>query len=237
MAGPITPAGWTTRLEIWRGRPRRDTSPAASSTRQEAVAAVGRDREGRRSRRPQRAGNGRERREARHVEAGDLRQVVAHEPVACDVRRVEREHHDAAARHAPQLGESRPPVAPVMHRQDRHRRVEGAVGERQRLGGALYGRRRAGGPLRDHHGRGLDRHDLAVARLVGADAGADVDDRARVAECVCHRPLDARVGAARACVGGADAVVGRHARSWRSSRSMASGRLRRPKPRRKRPSP
>ena len=38
----------------------------------------------------------------------------------------------------------------------------------------------SGGALGAHHRGRLDRHDLAVARLVGARAGADVQHRARV---------------------------------------------------------
>ena len=49
---------------------------------------------------PELRGDRRERREARLVLDGDLGQVVAYEPVARDVRGVEREHDDTPARNA-----------------------------------------------------------------------------------------------------------------------------------------
>ena len=140
------------------------------------------------------------------------------------MKRVEREHDDAPARDAAQLGDARPPVAPVVHRQHRERGVEGVVGERQRArpractaGAASAGR------CAIITAEGSTAVDVAVARLVGADARADVDDAAGVAERVCDLRLDARIGAARDGVGRPDRVVGAHARSWRSSRSIASG--------------
>ena len=91
----------------------------------------------------------------------------------------------------------------------RHRGVERAVGERQRLRRRAHhggGARRA---LGDHHLRRLDRDDLAVARLVGARPGADVEDRPRVAERGVDRGGDPRVLAADPRVADPDRVVQR----------------------------
>jgi hypothetical protein len=107
-------------------------------------------------------------------------------------------------------------VGPVVQRQHRHRRVEGAVLERQRLGPGLDRGRRVRRALGDHHRRRLDRRDLAVGRLVAAGASADVDDRARVAERLPDRRREARVGGAGVRVGATDQVV-LHASSSRSA--------------------
>jgi hypothetical protein len=97
-----------------------------------------------------------------------LREVLGAEPEPPGVGRVPREDDDALARHAPQLGGAGAEVAPVVDREDGHRRVEARVGEGQRLGARLHGRRGAGRALGDHHRRRLDRGDLAVGRLVAA---------------------------------------------------------------------
>ena len=92
-------------------------------------------------------------------------------------------------------------------REDGHRGVEAAVLERQRLGAPLHDRRRVRRALGDHHRGRLDRRHLAVGRLVVAGAGADVDDRAGVAERLPDRRRDPRVGRASARVGAPDVVV------------------------------
>ena len=68
------------------------------------------------------------------------------------------------------------------------------VGERQRLGHTADGRRRVRGSLLEHHGRGFERDDRAVARLVRPGPGADVQHRRRVAERGVELAFEARIG-------------------------------------------
>ena len=63
-----------------------------------------------------------------------------------------------------------------------HRGVHGVVVERQGLGARIDRGRRAGPPLRPHRRARLDGQHPAVCRLVGARAGADVENRLRFAE-------------------------------------------------------
>ena len=88
-------------------------------------------------------------------------------------------------------GTGRPPLAilhaglgagvPVVQGQDRHRRVDAAIVQRQALG-ARSDRGPARGPLGGHDRRGLDREHRAIRGLVGARARADVDHAARRSE-------------------------------------------------------
>ncbi len=91
---------------------------------------------------------------------------------------------------------------------ERHRRVEAVVFEREVFGAGLDGRGGPRGTLLDHHLRGLDRGDLAVARLVGAGAGADVEDAAGVAEGRFDPRRDPRIGSPHLAVADPDPVVG-----------------------------
>jgi len=70
----------------------------------------------------------------------------------------------------------------VVDRQARHRRVDRVVVERQRLSTSGDHRRGTGWALRPHDGARLDREHPSVGRLVRAAAGADIEDRARIAQ-------------------------------------------------------
>jgi hypothetical protein len=70
----------------------------------------------------------------------------------------------------------------VVDRQARHCGVDRVVVEGQRFGASGDHRRRTGRALGPHDGARLDREHPAIGRLVGAGAGADVEDRARIAE-------------------------------------------------------
>ena len=93
--------------------------------------------------------------------------------------------------------------------EDRHRGVEGSVGEREVLGGCGDAWRSAGWSLRAHDGGGLDSGDVAVGRLVGSGARADVEDGPRVSERLPNPPRDAWLGTPRPAVGTADLIVER----------------------------
>ena len=125
---------------------------------------------------------------------------VVGQPVAVEGLAVEGQHDDGAARDAAQLGQPPGQVGPLVHRDQRHRRVDGLVVQRQPLGDGVDGRRQVRGALRAHRGRGLDRDDMAVRRLVRAGARADVQDGAGVAERGVHPGGDARIGAALAAI-------------------------------------
>ena len=132
---------------------------------QEAVAAVVRDRHRDRARRRRarpRLGE-RDRAAARGTRAGS-RGSARTRP------RTRGSHWNTTARRADaaQLAQPGEPVLPVVVGEHRHRRVERAVAERQRLGARVDAGRGARRALRAHHRRGLDRGDVAVARLVGA---------------------------------------------------------------------
>jgi hypothetical protein len=93
--------------------------------------------------------------------------------------------------------------------EDRHRRVDARIGQRERLGRGLDRRRGPDRALGDHHGGGLDRHEPAAGRLVGAGSRADVDHGDRVAQRVVDQAGDPRVRVAGGRVGAADGVVER----------------------------
>ena len=136
------------------------------------------------------------------VELVQLGQIVGHQPHRARDLGVAGDEHDRPGGDATQLADARLLRAPpVVDRQDRHRGVDGAVAQRQRLGGRAQRRRQRARPLRCHDVARLDGDDVAVARLVGAGAGAHVDDGARVAE----RGHDAREQA-------------RSSRRWRGGR-------------------
>ena len=128
-------------------------------------------------------------------------QVVADEPAVGQRGEVELEHDDAPAGDAAQLAQALRALGPVVVAEHRHRGVEGSVGERQRLGASPGSRGAASGrALGDHHLRRLDGDHLAVARLVRAGPGADVDHGARVAQRgVDRRPRGADPHDARGC--------------------------------------
>ena len=143
-------------------------------------------------------------------QAHELGEVVAHQPVAGQRRLVPLKHDDAP-RHARHLEQAGHRVAPVVVGEHGHGGVERAVTEGQRLGLRGDARRRAGRPLRPHDGRGLDGDHVAVRRLVGPGARADVHDGARLAERRPDARRDARLGAPRTSVIDADLVVQRTA--------------------------
>jgi len=156
---------------------------------EEPVAAVVRDRHGLDPLRAEVAGE----LGHRHPRLAEGREVVAHEPEVHHRLEIALEDDGAAARHPLQLAQPGGAVGPVVVAEDRHRGVERAVGERQRLGGRLHGGRRADRALGEHHRRRLDGDDVAVARLIAAGARADVDDGASVAEGGMDRSRKSRV--------------------------------------------
>ena len=125
-----------------------------------------------------------------------LREVVARDPLLPHELFVESHDDDPITCDPNHLGQAGRDVAPVVERDDRHRRVERVVREGQLLGGCLDRRSGVGRPLLDHDRRRLDGDDLAIPRLVGARAGTDVHDAARVAEGSVDRLGQPRVGAA-----------------------------------------
>jgi hypothetical protein len=95
----------------------------------------------------------------------------------------------------------------VVDRADGHGRVDAVVVERQGLGPGGDG---GDGPRRTlgaHRRRGLDGDHVAVARLIRAGAGADVDHGPGVSESGVDLGGDARVGTAHRRVPRAMAVV------------------------------
>jgi hypothetical protein len=88
----------------------------------------------------------------------------------------------------------------VVHREDRHRGVHRAVGERQGGGRRADRRDALGRPLAGHHVARLDRQHVQIRGLVRAAAGADVDDAAGGAQRGADASREARVFAAVAGV-------------------------------------
>ena len=131
-------------------------------------------------------------------------------------RELEREDHDRSAGDPAQLGQARPGRLPVVDRHARHRRVDGVVVQRQRLGTRRDRRRGAGGALGAHRRARLDGQHPAIARLVGAGPGADV-------QRPCARRRAPR-GCARRYAGRHDGAAHRCDRGGRSRRA-ASTRL------------
>ncbi len=120
------------------------------------------------------------------VALGCLRHVFAEQPCARGNIRIDRQQHDAPARDAGHLGKPAVDVGPVMHGHDGHRRVGGAVGERQALSDSEHSRRKSRIPLQSHRRRRLDRDYRPVGRLVRARAGTDVHNGPGVSERFEH---------------------------------------------------
>lgn len=83
----------------------------------------------------------------------------------------------------------------MVDREDDERGVELVVLEGERVGGGVDRARQRRVAPRPHLGGGLDRGHLAVARLVGAGPGADVQHRAGAAEGGDELRPDPRIGA------------------------------------------
>jgi len=109
-----------------------------------------------------------------------------------------------------QLGDALLDVVPVVHRQDRHRRVEGPVGERQPLGTSLDRWCNVRGTLIEHPSHEVDGDDRTVGRFVRAWACAHVHDRSGVTERAMDLALDPRIGTAPLGVADPDPLVVRH---------------------------
>ena len=90
----------------------------------------------------------------------------------------------------------------------RHRRVEASSSKGNSSARAWTTGAAPGRPLLDHHPRGLDGGDLKALGLVGAGAGADVDDALGVAERRLDAGGDPRVAATDRGVADAGPVVG-----------------------------
>ncbi len=149
-------------------------------------------------------------REDRVVDRCDLGQVVGHQPHRGADARVVGKDHDRAACDTTQLADAALLLGvPVVQGDDRHRGIDAGVAQRQ-VPGASADRgdtmRRA---LRGHHIAGLDRDHVAVVGLIGAGAGADVDDHARVAERGVDERGEAWILATGAGVAHADLVIAR----------------------------
>ena len=110
-----------------------------------------------------------------------LRQVLRGQPEVVLDGRVPGEDHDPVGDPA-HLGDPRPPIGPVMDREDGERRVEGPVTERQVLGHALGSAAAPGGRWASITGDGSMRRDHRTGALVGAGAAADVHDPPGVTE-------------------------------------------------------
>ena len=91
--------------------------------------------------------------------------------------------HDPTGSDPAQLGQARCRVVPVVHGQDRQRDV-GARRSDRRQGrrAGTHGGRGAGGALGHHDLEGSTATTAQCARLVGAGAGADVDDQSAGAD-------------------------------------------------------
>ena len=92
------------------------------------------------------------------------------------------------------LAHARTPVCPVVVCENGERGVNRARGEGKRLGNGAQGGGGAGWPLGEHDRGGFGADDGTVAGLVRADAGADVEDAAGVAQGLTDGLGDAWVG-------------------------------------------
>ena len=110
-----------------------------------------------------------------------------------------------------------------MEREHRHRRVDAVVAQRQIVRARADRRRALRRALGGHDVARLDRDDVAVARLVGARARADVHDAARVAERRLEPPGDPRVLAPRGRVALPDRLVAVASRPGPVTRLAPSG--------------
>jgi hypothetical protein len=120
--------------------------------------------------------------------------------------------------------------------EDRHRSLEGAVIERQRLGGGVHGGGQPGATSGPHRPGRFDGGESPVKRLVRTGARADVEDRPGAAERSYDRGRDARVRSpvlripcpdpAVVCVAGAPVRVS-HSRPTRNVRDTWLSRRRR----------
>jgi hypothetical protein len=117
--------------------------------------------------------------------------------------------HDLATRHAAQLEQSAARIAPVVHRENRHRGVEGAITKGQRLG---HGADDVVGcsTLTDHLDRWLDRYHRPVNWFVAPRAGSDVEKRPACSEGAPQRIGKSRISPAGPTVRLADVVVDGH---------------------------
>jgi hypothetical protein len=98
----------------------------------------------------------------------------------------------------------------MMISEDCHRSVEAVICERQILRIGLRNRRGTDDALSNHHCRGLNRHDLAVGRFVGARARTNIDDRPRIAQGVPDHGGQPWIGLPRRDVASTDPIVERH---------------------------
>lgn len=77
----------------------------------------------------------------------------------------------------------------MVKAEHRHGRIDRAIAKRNAARGRADRRRELTWPLRSHHLAGLDCDDVPIGGFVRAGTGADVDDRARVAQrrVICAR--------------------------------------------------
>jgi hypothetical protein len=139
------------------------------------------------------------------VDRHQRRKVVVHEPEPSR-RRVPGDDHHALARHARQLGQAARAIGPVVHGEDRERRAERRVAERQVGRGGPDDGGGAGTSLPQHRDRRLDGDDRAVDRLVRSAPGADVHHAGRRAQRLGGGGQP-RVGSPVGVVATADRVV------------------------------
>ena len=95
----------------------------------------------------------------------------------------------------------------MVDRYARHRRIDRAIVERERLCAGGDRGRGAGGALGAHRRAGLHCQHPAIGWLIGAGAGAHVEHRARFAERRVDARGDARIGTAVQGVGASVALV------------------------------
>jgi hypothetical protein len=137
---------------------------------------------------------------------GELGEIVANQPETMVARRVPlKDHHTTGdATHLLQAGDR---IAPVVIGENRHRNIERAVGERERLRFGGDAARGIAGTLCPHHGRRLDGGENAVPRLVGPGSGAHIQDGVRISERTPDAGSDSGFGAALSGVRVADLVI------------------------------
>lgn len=144
---------------------------------------------------------------ARWNESGELRQIVAGEPELVGHRWFNVEEEHPLAGHPPKLAQPGLAVAPVVIADNRHRCIEGPIGERQGLSAGLEDASGAGRALGDHHAGRLDCRHVEVGRLVRSRAGTHVEDRDAASQRMLDACRDTWVRAADACIADTEFVV------------------------------
>jgi hypothetical protein len=135
-------------------------------------------------------------------------QVVACDPLLARALGIVGDDDNAVACDSHHLGKARGEITPMVECQDCHDRIERIVVKREMLGCGPNDRGATRRSLRDHHRRGLNGNDLAVARFIRACACSHVED----SPCISERPPDwlreSRVGLTDRPVTATNPVIG-----------------------------